>query len=87
MQTNGLLYTDRRVLISLDVLVFDRDQGANPITQVEISNHAVVSLRTVQNSLSRLQNAGLIMVIGGRRGVSAGYAITDSGYEILEAYK
>lgn len=87
MQTNGLLYTDKRVLVSLDVLIFDRDQRTNPITQIEISNHALVSLRTVQTSLARLQKVGLIIVIGGRRGVSAGYAITDRGYKITEAYK
>lgn len=85
---NGQLrYTDKRVLISLCVLTTDRDQEENPITQAEIAAHALVSPRTVQTALGRLQEALLIAMIGGKRGVSHMYLITEDGEKMLEAYR
>lgn len=84
---NGLLYTDKRVLVSLGMLTTKRDQEANPIRQQEIAAHALVSPRTAQTCLGRLQEAGLIAMVGGGRGVSPLYVITDDGAEMLEAYK
>jgi DNA-binding PadR family transcriptional regulator len=85
---NGkLLNTDKRVFVSLCVLLADREQESDPITHQELSNHALVSLRTVPNSLDRLLEAELITIEGSRRGVSAVYTITEAGRERLEAYQ
>jgi len=87
MTTNGLLYTDRRVLVALAVLTRDRDQDSRSITQKEIAAEALVSPRTGQVCLNRLQEAGLIAMIGGGRGCPYLYLITDEGEKILEAYR
>lgn len=88
MPNNGLLYTDQRVLVSLCTLTReDRDQETCPITQRDIQAHAMVSLRTVQTCLGRLTAAGLIAAIGGSRGVSPVYVVTEEGKKIVEAYK
>ena len=87
MPNNGLLYTDQRVLTSLCTLTTDRDQTACPITQGEIHTHAMVSPRTVQTCLGRLQAAGLIAAIGGSRGVSPVYVVTEEGKKIVEVCK
>jgi predicted transcriptional regulator len=47
----------------------------------------MVSLRTVQTCLGRLTAAGLIAAIGGSRGVSPVYVVTEEGKKIVEAYK
>ena len=87
MGTNGLFYTDQRVLIALGILTQDRDQETNPITHAAISSYALVSLRTVQNCLPRLKEAKLIAMIGGGRGKSPTYQILDDGLKILEAHR
>lgn len=87
MPNNGLRNTDQRVLQTLCDLVVTRDQNENPITHAEIAELAIVSHRTTQTCLQRLADAGLIEMVGGGRGISPIYLITEAGEQTLEVCK
>jgi DNA-binding MarR family transcriptional regulator len=82
---NGLLYTDQRVLLALAQLLAGRDQAAAPITQTEIAEAAIVSLRTVIYVLARLIGHGLIIAERGR-GRPLIYALSPSAWQIVEEH-
>jgi DNA-binding IscR family transcriptional regulator len=84
---DGLLYTDQRVLVALARLLAGRDQATSPITQTEIAEAAIVSLRTVHFALNRLTKHGLV-ITGAERGGGRPltYALSLAALQIVEEH-
>ena len=83
--TNGLThYSDERVLMALARLVAGRDQAAQPITQADISAAAIVSLRTVHDSLDRLIDGGYVITPNRQQGRPATYSLSEAAHAIVE---
>lgn len=84
--TNGLThyYSDERVLLALARLLAGRDQTTHPITQADISAAAIVSLRTVNASLNRLTESGLVITPNRQQGRPATYSLSEAAHAIVE---